>query len=149
MFRFSAVQGTALAITLGCSIQSATAESAVSGSLTLTSDDVRRRSSQTPEDPALRGSFKWATESGFYVQVRDSNVGFASMPSAPSVVDATTGRVRDVNATHCRYPAAGFDLNWTALNGTLTAHDTDSNAERLFGHALAAGRVEAVPSVNF
>lgn len=104
------------------------ASASVTGSLALTSDYVWRGSSQTAGDPALQGSLKWTTTRGFYAQVWGSNVEFASAASATSEFDANIGWAGtfasewawDANLTHYRYPAAGVDLNWTELNGTLT-----------------------------
>lgn len=74
---------------------SASALSATSANITLTSDYLFNGVSQTQEDPALQAGLDWSAESGFYVGMWGSNVDFGD--GTDIELDAYLGYAFDVN----------------------------------------------------
>lgn len=128
------------------SVLSSSAVAQLSGNAALTSDYVWRGSSQTQQDPALQGGFKYAHASGFYASVWGSNVRFAPDNGASSEFDGAvgwTGKIApdwalDVYLLRYQYPSADIDLNWNELNAGVTWRDNYWLAVGYSNNALAS-----------
>ncbi|TWH64609.1 uncharacterized protein (TIGR02001 family) [Azomonas agilis] len=99
----------------------------VNGSAALTSDYVWRGTSQTRGDPAVQGSLKLSTDSGWYASVWGSNVEFdgADANTEWDITAGWSGALNpdwslDLNSIYYRYPSTSPHLNWIEFGGTVT-----------------------------
>jgi uncharacterized protein (TIGR02001 family) len=119
-----------------------------SGNAALTSDYVWRGSSQTREDPALQGGFKYGHSTGFYASVWGSGVKFAPDNGARSEFDLAAGWsgkiaadwALDLYLLRYQYPSAAMRLNWNELNASATWRDNYWLALGHSDNAMAGGR---------
>lgn len=117
-----------------------------SGNVALTSDYVWRGSSQTREDPALQGGFKYTHDSGFYASVWGSGVKFEPDNGARSEFDLAagwSGKVAadwalDLYLLRYQYPSATSRLNWNELNASATWRDNYWLSVGHSGNAMAS-----------
>lgn len=128
------------------------------GNVSLTSDYVWRGSSQTREEPAIQGGFKYAHGSGLYASVWGSNVKFRPDNGATSEFDIALGWsgklsqdwALDVYYLRYQYHGSDVGLNWNEVNAAVTwrdnywlsvGHSTNAMASKTRGiYALVGAR---------
>ncbi|MBU2179269.1 MAG: TorF family putative porin [Gammaproteobacteria bacterium] len=99
----------ALVLSLGFAATAVQAETALSGSLTLTSDYLFRGISQTDEGMALQGGLTLADDSGFYLSTWGSNITFGQGSMELDILAGWSGKLSedwttDVGIMQYRYP---------------------------------------------
>lgn len=115
--------------TFGCAVLGtlpSIAAAPLTANASLTSDYVWRGSSQTREQPAIQGGFRYGHDSGLYASAWASNVRFRPDHGASSEFDIALGwngkphRDWTLDAYYLRYQYPGSDigLNWNEVNVT-------------------------------
>ena len=106
----------ALVLSLGLAATTVQAETALTGSLTLTSDYLFRGISQTDEGMALQGGLTLTDDSGFYLATWGSNITFGQGSMELDILAGWTGKLSeewttDVGIMQYRYPNGDNDTD--------------------------------------